>query len=104
MNERHSSASERKIANLEHRLAELEQMRREYSVVLNYLIVHHPAIVEDHDLSPSEFRIYNDLARELIIHPTRTEIRNTANGRKYLSITLIFPHNNGIQPPHSQAE
>ena len=85
----HLSASH-KFVRMQLRINELELMRTEYIVLLNYLCVEHGV--------EGKFVVWNSKAQIIKLVPLKSEIKKTADGETYLEISRIEPNNIGHKP------
>jgi hypothetical protein len=90
MSTSHLSASQRTILALQHRVAELEHMQREYNAFLNYVITYH-----GEQIKPEEkvFIVYTRNMRLLDFLPVRSDIVD--DGAR-MELRLIHPKPNPI--------
>ena len=84
-NDNHMSASQRRILALEQQIAVLQQMQKEYNVVLNYLVIYHGSHVPDNLEENREFVIFSDWVKSMKVLPIRTEIvQDNPHGSKMI--------------------
>lgn len=86
----HLSASQRQIFSLQQRVAELEQMQKEYNALMNYIIVY---VSVD---KPDEFVIHSDELKRLDLCPIRSEISDDG---KRMTLTRVSHHPNSNHKP-----
>ena len=77
----HLSASQRKILTLEARVAELEQMQKEYNAFLNYIVSEHG--------SNGVYTLYGDKLRTVEIMTIRTEIEPDVEHGQRMTISRV---------------
>jgi prefoldin subunit 5 len=85
----HLSASQRQILALQHRIAELEQMQKEYNAFLNYVVEFEGAYNEE--LGGKVFVVLASEAKSLKLLPIKSEIID--NGAR-LVLRRVEPTNN----------